>query len=154
MMGKRAALLLVVVVLVVVGLLPILIMLGKSLIVDGRLSLEFYGRLLSSPRQWTLLGNSLVLACLTTLLTTAVGLPLGVLLGKTDLPFRRGFATVFSIPLVLPAYVTSISWFDLLGRDGLLARIAGQSVAHVTSGWLFGLPGCGGRGFRWKNCPP
>jgi iron(III) transport system permease protein len=96
-MGRRAALLLVVVVLVTVGLLPILIMLGKSLIVDGRFSLEFYGRLVSSPRQWVLLGNSLILASLTTLLTTAVGLPLGVLLGKTDLPFRRGFATFFSI---------------------------------------------------------
>lgn len=141
-MSRRFAMYVVVAVLVVVGLAPVMIMLGKSVIVDGRLSLEFYWQLASGPRQWRLLGNSLVLAGLTTLLTTAVGLPLGVLLGKTDLPFRRGFVTLFSIPLLLPAYVTSISWYDLLGQGGLLARIAGPSAAHVTSNWLFGLPGC------------
>lgn len=141
-MGRRIVLWIVVAVLAAVGLAPILIMLAKSVIVDGWLSLEFYSRLASSPRQWTLLGNSLILAALTTLLTAVVGLPLGVLLGKTDLPFRRGFATLFSIPLVLPAYVTAVSWFDLLGRDGLLARIAGAAAARETSNWLFGLPGC------------
>ncbi len=141
-MAKRVCLFGVVLVLIVVGLAPILVMLGKSLTVDGRWSLAFYRRMASSPREWALLGNSLALAGLTTLLAAAVGLPLGVLLGKTNLPFRRGFATLFTIPLLLPPYVTAISWFDLLGREGLLARVAGAGAARATSGWLFGLPGC------------
>ena len=141
-MSRRVILLAVVAVLVLVGVLPILDMLGKSLIVDGRLSLGFYSGLVASRRDWTLLGHSVSLAALTTLLATAVGLPLGILFGKTDLPFRRGFAVLFAIPLLLPPYVTAISWFDLLGREGLLSRIAGLSVAGATSRWLFGLPGC------------
>ena len=141
-MSKRVCLSVVVALIVVVGLLPILVMLGKSVSVGGRWSFGSYRAMASSPREWALLGKSLALAGLTAILATAVGVPLGVLLGKTNLPFRRGFATLFAIPLLLPPYVTAISWFDLLGREGLFARVAGQAAARVTSDWLFGLPGC------------
>ena len=76
------------------------------------------------------------------ILRSEEGVEVCFLFGKTDLPFRRGFAVLFAIPLLLPPYVTAISWFDLLGREGLLSRIAGLSVAGATSRWLFGLPGC------------
>ncbi len=141
-MSKRLCLSAAVAALVVAGLLPILVMLLKSVQVDGRWSLAFYCRMAASPREWALMGHSLALAGLTTLLATAVGLPLGVLLGKTDLPFRRGFAALFTLPLLLPPYVLAISWFDLLGREGLLARVLGAGAAQVVSSWLFGLPGC------------
>lgn len=141
-MSKRLCLGAAVGVLLGVGLLPILVMLARSARVDDRWSLVFYSRMIASPREWMLLGNSLAVAGLTALLTTGVGLPLGLLLGKTNLPFRRGFAVLFTVPLLLPPSVTAISWFDLLGRQGLAAGVAGASATQVTSAWLFGLPGC------------
>ncbi len=128
--------------LLVIGLLPILSMLAKSVIVDGRLSLASYGGLLTSAHQWTLMGHSLALSSLVTALTIAFGVPLGILLGKTDLPFRRFFTVIFVIPLLIPPYIIAVSWFDLLGREGLLAYFLGVSATRVTARFLFGLPGC------------
>ena len=140
-MSKRIILVSVVIFLVVIGLLPILVMFARSVIVKGHISLTFYRGLLASGQGWVLIEHSFALSLLTTLLTTAIGLPLGILFAKTDLPFRRVFSVLFTIPLLVPPYITAISWFSLLGREGLLAQVLGPSAAQVTSAWLFGLPG-------------
>lgn len=140
--AKPLTLLAATAVLVGIGLLPILAMLAQSLTVDGHLSLAYYRGVYASGRSWSLLAQSLVLAGVTTLLTTAVGLPLGILLGKSDLPWRRPFTFLFTVPLLLPPYITAVAWLNVLGREGLLAHMMGFSVAETTSSWLFGLPGC------------
>ncbi len=109
---------------------------------EGRFSLEAYEGILTSHRQWTLMGHSMALSFWVMLLTTIVGVPLGVLLGKTNLPLRRFFIFLFVIPLLIPPYITAVSWFDLLGREGLLSRLIGPSFAGMSSRFLFGLPGC------------
>jgi len=86
--------------------------------------------------------HSVVLSSLVTALTVAIGLPLGILLGKTDLPFRRFFTVLFVIPLLIPPYIIAVSWFDLLGREGLLAYLLGASATRATAHFLFGFPGC------------
>ncbi|MBI1929090.1 iron ABC transporter permease [Candidatus Poribacteria bacterium] len=147
---KLFILLLIVALLVGVGFLPLVVMFIQSITVDGHLSTSAYPDLFSSGRQWRLLQQSLTLAFLTTVLATGVGLPLGILFGKSDLPFRRGFAVLFIIPLCLPPYITAVAWFNLLGREGVLARVMGsgflipiyRGVVAATSAWLFGLPGC------------
>ena len=128
--------------LVAAGLLPLLVMLVKSLTVDGVWSFAYYKELFNSTRPFTLLQNSFLLAALTTLLATVAGVPLAVLLARTDLPLRGMFTILFTIPLLLPPYVTAVSWFDLLGRQGLLSRVWGEAVGQWTSSQLFGLPGC------------
>jgi len=128
--------------LAVVGLAPIVVMIVRSLMVDGGFSLEYYRTLLATERSWRLLGNSLELALLTALLSTLVGLPLGLLLGKTDLPFRRVFVMLFTLPLVIPPYITAVSWANVLGPSGLVAALWSEPMAQVGARLLFGLPGC------------
>ena len=141
-MARRVFLTFIVLLFLVIGLLPVLSMLMKSVIVDGRFSLAPYRGLLTSARQWTLMGHSIALSVLVTGLTAVVGMPLGILLGKTDLPFRRFFTGLFVTPLLIPPYIIAVSWFDLLGREGLLAHMLGASVTSATAHFLFGLPGC------------
>ena len=141
-MARRIFLAFIVILLFTIGILPVLSMLIKSVIVDGHFSLASYGGLLTSAHQWTLMGHSMVLSFLVTALTVAVGMPLGVFLGKTDLPFRRFFTILFVIPLLIPPYIIAVSWFDLLGREGFLAHSLGVSATRATASFLFGLPGC------------
>ena len=141
-MQKRALLSLVLLLLFIIGLLPVLSMLIKSVTADGHFSMEAYTGVLTSQRQWTLMGNSLSLSFWVMLLTTVIGVPLGLLFGKTDLPLRRFFVFLFVIPLLIPPYITAISWFDLLGREGFAARLLGPAFAAMSSRFLFGLPGC------------
>ncbi len=127
-MQRRGFLSLLVVLLFTIGVLPVLSMWVKSVMVDGRFSLAAYEDVLASRHQWTLMGHSMALSLLVTVLAVAAGTPLGILLGKTDLPFRRFFTALFVIPLLIPPYIIAVAWSDLLGA----------SSAHL----LFGLPGC------------
>ena len=142
-MERRLILLLVVVALIVVGLLPLAAILGKSVFVDGRLTLATYQKLLADPwRQWIPMGHSLTLATLTAGCVTLIGVPLGLLLGKTDLPCRRILAVLLSIPLLLPPYIFAVCWFNLLARDSVLVNLMPARTVELMYGWLFGLPGC------------
>ncbi len=141
-MTRRLFLAFIVLLLLVVGVLPVLSMLVKSLFVEGHFSLVAYGGLLRSARQWTLMGHSMALSSLVTVLTVTAGVPLGILLGKTDLPLRRFFTVLFVIPLLIPPYIVAVSWSDLLGGGGLLAHLAGAEATGAAAGLFFGLPGC------------
>ncbi len=141
-MQKRAFLIGTTAILIVIGLLPVISMLVKSVFQNGHFTLSAYHGLLGSARQWVLIKHSFTLAALVTAFTTVIGVPLGILLGKTDFPLRKLFLFLFVIPLLLPPYVTAVSWFDLLGREGLLAPLLGSTLTQHIGRWLFGLPGC------------
>ena len=141
-MAKRAFLICILLLFLIVGLLPVLSMLFKSVTVEGHLDLTSYKGLLTSRRQWILMGHSLLLSSLVTALVTAIGLPMGILFGKTDLPFRRFFTVLFVVPLLIPPYIIAVSWFDFLGREGLLAQVFGSSIGELTAHYFSGLAAC------------
>jgi iron(III) transport system permease protein len=141
--ARRFTLLLGVGVLCVAGLLPLLAMLAASLTANGELDLSAYRRLFvhSNAAAGPLL-HSATLAAVTAVTATLLGVPMGVLLGKTDLPLRRLLTVVLSVPLVLPPYVLAMSWFNLVSPDGLLNGVLSPVLLHLLSDWLLGLPGC------------
>jgi iron(III) transport system permease protein len=141
-MPRRTFLTAVVLLLSIIGLAPICVMFYRSVIIQGRFSLALYRSLLDSGRQWTLLGNSLAVAAVTAVLSAAVGVPLGVLFGRTDLPLRRTLAVLFSVPFLIPPYIVAVAWADSLAPSGILSRLIGPSAAHAAAGLLFSLPGC------------
>ncbi len=141
-MSRRLLLGGAVLLLVLAGGLPVLAMLARALVVDGRLDPAALAAALATPRGRELLGASLLLAGLVTVLAWGGGVLLGVLLGRTDLPGRRLLAGAFTVPLLLPPWVLAVAWADLLGRDGLLAPVLGRVLAARLDALLFGLPGC------------
>jgi len=114
----------------IVGLLPLLVMFVKSVSLDGQFSLSAYTELLQTEHQWRLMQHSLTLASSVALLTTLIGVPLGILLGKTDVAFRQFFTLLFVIPLLVPPYIFALSWSNFFA-----------SVGWGSSELLFGLPG-------------
>jgi iron(III) transport system permease protein len=110
---KRLFLTLVVLLFAIIGVLPLLFMLFKSVMADGELNLSIFTEILATGHQWVLMYHSLTLAFAVALLSTLVGFPLGILFGKTDLPFRRFFTVLFTIPLLIPPYIFAISWSGL-----------------------------------------
>jgi iron(III) transport system permease protein len=139
---RRVVLIGIVLLLALVGLVPMIVMLARSLTPHGTISLELYRDLVASARPWRLLRNSLALASLTTVLATALGVPLGVLFRRTDFPMRGAYALLFSLPLLMPPYITALSWADALGGDGLLSHFFLTALIRAGATALFGLPGC------------
>ena len=143
-MEKRLTLAAAAALLAVIGLLPLLTMLIKSVFVGGTFSLKAYQALWESGRQpWVLMGHSVLLCLWVTFLATIVGVPLGILLGKTDLPFRRALTVWLTVPLLLPPYVIAVAWFGVLGSGGWMSSLAPDASWSLSTAF-FGLYGCTG----------
>ncbi len=142
-MSERLVLIAATLVLVAIGLLPVAAMLRETLIADGRLSFDAYRGLLASDGHFAMLmGHSLQLALLTAATSTLIGVPLGVLLGKTDVPLRGALTLLFTAPLLIPSYVLAVAWFSILGRSGLLSGALPDAWSQEISSAFFGLSGC------------
>jgi len=139
---RRVTLCAALLVLLILGVAPIALMFARSLSVNGAFSLESYQHLLATGRSWQLLSNSLGLAMITAVICTLVGLPLGLLFAKTDLPLRRVFVLLFTLPLVIPPYIMAVSWSDTLAPHGLASSFFGPATTQKLLGLLFGSPGC------------
>ena len=130
-------------VLAAIGILPVAAMLKQTLIADGRFSLDAYRALLASSDHLVLLmSHSLELGFLTAALSTLIGVPLGVVLGKTDLPWRGALTLVLAAPLAIPAYVLAVAWLPILARTGLLGGFLPDAWSREIGSAFFGLFGC------------
>jgi len=83
---------------------------------EGRVpSLDQYRGVLGGRNERNMLLATLALAGASTLLAFLIGLPLGILLAAYDLPGRRAWETLFTLPLVLPPVLLAIATYrDLL----------------------------------------
>ncbi|MBI3950777.1 MAG: iron ABC transporter permease [Acidobacteria bacterium] len=124
-----------------VSLLPPLLMFARSLEIDGQLAFSNYVRLLSEPRQRQLLGNSIQLAAWAALVGSALGVPAGLLLTRLAPPTAMLLRLALLVPLVLPPYILGVVWIFVMGRAGLLSRLAGTGLS--LSEWAYSLLGAG-----------
>ncbi len=79
--------------------------------------------LVSRPRTVAVLFNSVGLAFATTLLAMAIALPLAFLTIRTDLPWRRFWLIVTTLPLAVPDYVGSFALIAAFGPKGSLLQL-------------------------------
>src|SRR3984893_15199315 len=109
----------------------------------GEFSLTAYRALLASSKQLApLMGRSVLLSLAVTFLAMMVGTPLGVLLGKTDLPLRAAFTIFLTLPLLVPPYVIAVAWFAVVGSTGGIGRFLAPTTSEGLSSAFFGFYGC------------
>lgn len=94
-------------------------MFAGSFIVEGKPSLESYKGLFTQGNAFSFL-NSLLLASLSTMLATLIGIFLGFLLGKTDIPLKWVLRPILLLPFIIPSYIYGLAWANLLGKTGPL----------------------------------
>lgn len=90
---------------------------------------------LAATGAWILLIRTLLLAAAVTLLALALGVPVGVLVGRTDARGREAAWRLHLFPVFLPPFVLALGWFHLFGVSGLLG-------SPLTSRLLFSEAGC------------
>jgi iron(III) transport system permease protein len=134
-----------VVVFVALSVLPVLSVLVQGVLPPGRPPLSPFAEVYGA-RQVGLLARTLALAAGTTALACIVGLPVGFLLSRTDMPGRGVLRILSFAPLVLPPYVSAVAWIYLLGSRGALnvlaMRALGLSHAPIVVQGLGGALWC------------
>jgi len=98
-------------------ILPLAYLVLRAAGADGAVT-----ELLWRPRTWEILKRSLVLAFSVTFLSTLISLPLAWALERTDLPFKRMWAVLTTVPIVIPSYVGGFVAVSALGPRGLLQQ--------------------------------
>ncbi len=66
--------------------------------------------MLTDSIYWQALGNTVGISLLATLFATALGLALGWLFGRTDLPRAALFEQLATLPIFIPPFVGAVAW--------------------------------------------
>jgi len=75
---------------------------------------------LGEAQTWVLLGRSVGLAGGVTVIAVAIGIPFGVMLGRTDVPVRGWLLAVHAFPMFIPPFLVALGWFHVFGVNGYL----------------------------------
>lgn len=98
---------------------------------------DVIGVVLIDARQRRLLYTTTVLGVGTTILATAIGAPLGVVLARVSLRWKMLLRTVLAAPALIPPYVLGLAWVYLGSTGGLLSTFVGR---ELPTGWTYSLP--------------
>lgn len=119
-----------------VMLLPLAYLLLRAGAVGPEKSLD----LLLRGRTLQVIGNSALLAGGVTLASLLISLPLAWLTVRTDLPWRRGWTVLATLPLVIPSYVGGFALVAMMGPRGMMQELlAPLGVERMPS--IYGFPG-------------
>ncbi len=95
-------------IIVLFSLLPVLYLVAR----EG-LDFDTVRRFLHSPSTRTLTIDTIELVIAVTITTTVIGVVLATIVSSTDLPGRRFWTVMFTLPLGVPAFVSSYTWVAL-----------------------------------------
>lgn len=107
---------------------------------DGVLTLDNFTNLLADPEFHAVIGNSLSLAALCTLLTLVIAVPTAVLVVRSRMPFGRSLALGLQWPFFVSPLVLALGWIIVYGPAGFVSIQVKQLIGFVP--WeLYSIPG-------------
>ena len=97
--------------------------------------------LVSRPRTVAVLLNSAGMAAAVTFFSALIAVPLAFLTTRTDLPWRRFWLLVTTLPLAVPSYVGSFALLAALGPRGSLLQLLLEPLGVQELPEIYGWPG-------------
>jgi iron(III) transport system permease protein len=133
---KKFTLISALIIFIIIALLPIAWIFADSLIHNGEFSLQSYKGILTEDRQIMLFANSLILAGAAAFFSLIIGVPLGFLIARTNIYFRKYFKYLYLTPLIIPPHVHAIAWIYLLGTKGQLNELFSFTIYGIKGAIL------------------
>ncbi len=103
-------------------------------------SLVGYQNLWRDSRYLSALMNSLKLATGVSLCVTLLCLPMAYAFARTDMPFKKTFAALATVPLVMPTFISSYAFMLMFGQTGwvnhLWRALSGEGVLFEVQSML------------------
>ncbi len=119
---------------------------------DGVYSLGVFIEKITSEKIWGLgcvtsnIGcgaawNSLFLAILVGVLTTALGLVFALVVTRSGLQYRKAFRALTVLPIITPPFVIGLAIILLFGLSGAVTQFVAELFGVPPTRWVYGLPG-------------
>ncbi|MCG6902919.1 MAG: iron ABC transporter permease [Rhodobacter sp.] len=142
-------------VIVIVGtfvFFPIAKMLTAAFITeDGGYSVGIFAAKFFDDRLWGLgclwgarcgvAWNSLFLAILVGLLSTALGLVFALVVTRSGFRYKRALRALTVLPIITPPFVIGLALILMFGLSGSVTRFVADLLGVQPTRWLYGLPG-------------
>ncbi len=103
--------------------LPVAVLMVRSFDGGDGLTLSGYVKFLSDGFNWRVIGNTLRIAALTTLVCLAIGYPTAVALSRARGYLQSALLVAIILPLSVGVVVKAFAWQIVLRRDGIVANI-------------------------------
>ena len=117
---------------------PLVIILARSIIVEGSLRpANFIRTLVAYPSTWRIFKNSLLMATSVGLLSTIVGLVFALVIERSRFRYRRYMQGFSLLPIITPPFVIGLAIIFMFGRSGFIS----SKVLGLESSFIFGYPG-------------
>jgi len=87
---------------------------------------------LVSVTPWLLLLRTCALAAAVTACAVLLGVPLGIVLGRADVPGRRAALVLHVLPAFLPPFLMALGWFYLPHPDALFSSAGAIGVETIA----------------------
>ncbi len=117
---------------------PVVAIVGRGLVPDGRLDLAPLGEVFTDANLLEVIWFTLWQAALSTLLTVVVALPGAYVLARYEFRGRAVVRALVTVPFVLPTVVVGSAFRSLLGNDGPLGALGlDQSLAAILIAHVF-----------------
>ncbi|WP_431285633.1 ABC transporter permease [Humitalea sp. 24SJ18S-53] len=131
---------------------PLATMLAAAFYQDGHFAPAAFVARLAAPEAWSLtclasgqgcgvVWNTLLLASLTGVISTLLGLGFALLAVRGAVPASGLFRAMTILPLITPPFVVSLALIVLFGRTGLVTGWMWAWFEIPRSRWIYGLPG-------------
>ncbi|MBA5776043.1 iron ABC transporter permease [Stappia sp. F7233] len=85
--------------------------------------------------------NSLILAILTGVITTLLGLSFALVATRTNFPFKKPLRLLTVLPIITPPFVIGLAIILLFGRNGTVTLFVADLLDIRATRWVYGLPG-------------
>lgn len=113
--------------------LPMLYLIFRSIVVDGVINIENYREVYNNIVNFNAFVNTFRISVAVTIVSLLISFPLAWLVGRTDLPAKGFFRTLFVATYMIPPYVGAIAWIQLLNpRVGYL-NVLLKKVLHLST---------------------
>ncbi len=133
---KQAPFIILLSVIGILGIMPLIAVLGYTFIDNGVLSFQSIHAILQNNNIIQTMKNSLLLGLYVIAVTTLIALPLAIIRTKTFLVNKDWLDIVFLIPFMTPPYIGSMGWILFMQHNGyyeqLFSRAAPFTFFHVA----------------------
>ncbi|WP_439573868.1 ABC transporter permease [Phreatobacter sp.] len=102
--------------------IPLVFLLARSVTGPDGFTLSLFVQFFSDPYSWRVIGNTLRIAAMTTLVCLLIGYPVAIAMARATGLMQVVLLTAIILPLSIGAVVKAFAWQIVLRRDGVVSQ--------------------------------
>ena len=105
---------------------------GNQISVWEGFTLNWYKKLFNNPNVWRACKNSLIIACVSTFISTVIGTAAAIAIHKYRFRFRTLLTRILFLPIIIPDIVLAIALLTFYGQVKIPLKLISVILSHVV----------------------